>query len=300
MTTRIALSRITADPNQPRKKFDETALNELAASIHQNGLIQSITVRPAGKGKRGFIIVAGERRWRSHKILVARGLKAFASIECHVQKKGAAAADTRVKQIAENLTRENLEPMEEARAFASLKEEFGFDDDQIAKRLGLAPFRVTWRLSLLNLSPPIAKMVESGQIDRQLALEAARLPDHRQQTQLVQMVNRGQVAGWGAIRNAVGTMLDGTTAEDLFGTDAPRASAADVATVESMEQRIERVAGVLARGWRDGECIIACKVSPDRATHLADRIAGMKSALAHMERELRNAAGQATIVLRAS
>jgi ParB family chromosome partitioning protein len=299
MTTRIALSRIAPDPKQPRKKFDETHLDELANSIKENGLIQPITVRSAGRGKRGFIIVAGERRFRAHKILAARGLKKFVSIECHVQKNGS-GADTRIKQIAENLNRADLEPMEEARAFSSLKEEFGLDDDQIAKRLGLAPFRVTWRLSLLNLSPPIARMVEGGQIDRQLALEAARLPDHRQQTMLVQMVNRGQVSGWGAVRQAVDTMLDGTTARDLFGSDAPRASAEDVRTVESMEERIERAARALSQGWRDGECIIACKVSPDRATHLADRIAGMKSALAHMERELRNAAGQATIVLKAA
>ena len=82
-----------------------------------------------------------------------------------------------------------MEPDDEIKVVAAeLRDEFNLDPAEIARRLGLAEFRVTWRLSLLNLSPPIARMVDRGQVAPQLALEAARLPSHRQQTQLVQLV----------------------------------------------------------------------------------------------------------------
>jgi ParB family chromosome partitioning protein len=297
MTTRIAISRIAPDADQPRKKFAEDALEELALSIEESGLIQPITVRSAGRGKRGYIIIAGERRWRAHGILARRGLRAFASIECHVRKE-ATGAGVLIKQIAENMNREDIGPMEEARAFARLRDEFGLDPNQIAKKLGLAPFRVDWRLSLLNLSPPIARMVESGQINRQLAIETARLPTYRDQTRLVQMVNRGEIVGWKPIRSAVDTMLDGSAAADLFGEDAPKPNADDIRVVTSMERRIEAVANMVSHGWRAGQCVVACKVDPDRATHIADQINAITSALRIMERELRNTAAQATIALR--
>ncbi len=296
MTTRIAISRISADPTQPRKKFAEDALEELAGSIEENGLIQPITVRAAGNGKRGYIIIAGERRWRAHQLLAVKGHTDFSTIECHIRKE-AAGAGVLVKQIAENLNREDIEPMEEARAFARLRDEFGLDASQIAKKLGLAPFRVDWRLSLLNLSPPIARMVESGQIDRQLALESARLPTHRDQTRLVQMVNRGELVGWKTIRSAVDTMLDGSAAADLFGADAPKPDADDVRVVQSMERRVEQVANMVSHGWRAGECIVANKVDPDRAALIADKLQAIGGAIRIMERELRNVGAQAKIAL---
>lgn len=295
MTTIIALSRIAADPGQPRKTFSDDALCELADSILSVGLIQPITVRPAGNGKRGYIIIAGERRWRAYGILLKRGHRRFGSIECHIRKDR--GAEVRLKQIAENMIRVDMEPMDEARAFAELRDEYGLTDAEIAKRLGLADFRVTWRLSLLNLSPPIARMVEAGQIDRQLALETARLPTHAEQTRLVQMVNKGEVVGWGAIRNAVSAMIEGTTAEDLFGDDAPKATPEDVRVLGRMEHRIHSVKVMVAHGWRAGDCVVANKVDPDRASKIADEIDAIGSSLRIMARELRNVGAQAKIAL---
>jgi ParB family chromosome partitioning protein len=294
MTARkIPLAKIDADPRQPRKQFDETALIELAESIKENGLIQSITVRP---GKRGrFIVIAGERRFRAHKILAARGLRRFASIEANVrQDKGASLL---VKQIVENLSRENLTPLEEARAFHELRETFGMDETAIATKLGLAPFRVRWRLQLLNLSPAIVKMAECGQIDRQQTLELARLDNPRDQTRVLQMINRGQVQGWKALRNAVDAVLGDSTAMDLFGEDAPKATAADVHVVTAMEQRIQDISRMVSGGWKDGACVIASKVNPDRANEMASRLAAIKTSISHMERELRNVAAQASIAI---
>lgn len=297
MTTKVPLNKISPDPKQPRKKFDETALEELAGSIKENGLIQPIVIRRViTKGATSYLITAGERRWRAHKILFARGLKSFGTIECHVRK-AAASADTFARQIAENLSRADLEPMEEARAFAELRDAYGLSVDQIATKLGLATFRVEWRLSLLNLSPPVARMVESGQIDRQLALECARLETHHDQTKLVRLVNSGSLVGWKAVRNAVDAMNNPAAAADLFGPSAPKPADEDVAVLSTMERRIESVKSMVAAGWRNGECIVANRVDPDRAAKMADEINAIGAALRTMERELRNVNAQAKIAL---
>lgn len=291
--TRIPLDRIAPDPGQPRKHFDAAALEELAGSIKSNGLIQPVTVRVAGKGR--FIIVAGERRWRAHCLLRDRKVKGFTQIPCIVVKAGK-TVDVRVKQLVENISRQDMTILEEADAFAELAK-LGLSPEDIAERLGLATFRVVWRLQLQNLSPEIRRMVEGGHLDRQQALELARLQTHRDQARVVRMVNRGELTGWKALRNAVDAILQGHTAADLFGEASPVASVEDLATVRKMEARIERIVAVVAAGWKDGECVIASKVSPDRAGAMADRLAALKTAIAHMERELRNSAAQAKIVL---
>lgn len=294
-TKRIAIDKIDPDPGQPRKEFDETALNELAASIEARGLIQAIVVRPSKRGR--YIIVAGERRWRAHKLLIARKKSRFASIHARIVK-NIKTVDVRINQIIENVQRADMKPLEEAAALAELVNEHGMEPEDIAAQLGLAPFRVRWRLQLLNLDPQVRKLVATEQLDRQQALELARLPDHKDQRRTVQLINSGALSGWKNLRNAVDAVIGGTTTEDLFGEEAPRASTEDVETVTAMEAKIDRVASMVAGGWHNGECVVATKVSPDRAIKMADTLGVARQAIAIMERELRNAAGQAKIVMR--
>lgn len=293
-TKRIAVSKIDPDPGQPRKDFDETALNELAASIEARGLIQAIVVRPSKRGR--FIIVTGERRWRAHKLLIERKKSRFASIDAKVVK-NIKTVDIRISQIIENVQRADMKPLEEAAALAELVNEYGMEPDDIAAKLGLAPFRVRWRLQLLNLDPQVRKLVATEHLDRQQALELARLPNHVDQRRTVQLINSGALHGWKNLRNAVDAVIGGTTIEDLFGADAPRASTEDVETVNAMEAKIERVAAMVAGGWHEGQCVVATKVSPDRAIKMAETLAVARQAIAVMERELRNAAGQAKMVM---
>jgi ParB family chromosome partitioning protein len=213
-TKRIPLAKVEPDPGQPRKKFDATKLAELAASIEQNGLEQAITVRPRGRGL--YWIVLGERRYRAHKLLTDRGLKWFGTIDCIV-KNYSEGAELRIAQLVENMQHDDMEPMDEARALAELRDQYALTPEQIAEKLGLAPFRVRWRLQLLTLAAPIAKMVEDGHLDRQQALELARVEDHAKQTKLVQLINRGSLVGWKAVRNAADALNGNTTTADLFG-----------------------------------------------------------------------------------
>lgn len=289
---RIPVDKIDADPEQPRKLFDQAKLDELAASIKANGLIQAIIVRP---GKRGrFIVIAGERRWRAHRLLVDRGDKRFASIKCEVVQ-SANVVDRRIKQIVENIARADMSVFEEADAFAELNKVLSVED--IAERLGLVEFRVRWRLQLLNLAPEIRKMVEAEHLDRQQALEVARLPRHQDQRRMVQMINRNMLVGWKAVRNAVDAILDPAEASDLFGADAPAPSREDIATVSAMEKKVDSIVRMVAGGWKDGECVIAARVSPDRAGLMAEKLAVLRRHMTTMERELRNVSAQATIVL---
>lgn len=298
MTARkIPLDKIEPDQTQPRKLFEAKALGELAASIKANGLIQPITVRPNQRKRGYYVIVAGERRWRAHCLLRDRKERGFASIACLVVK-DRNAVDIKVKQIVENVARANMTILEEADALHELATVFGLSEDEIAKRLGLAPFRVRWRLQLKNLTPEIRKMVEGDQLDRQQAMEVSRL-HHRDQARIVRMINRGDLVGWKAVRNAVDAILEGSTQADIFGESAAKPSAKDIAELKTMEVKVARVANMVAAGWKDGQCVIAARVSPDRAGRIADQLAAIRSAITVMERELRNVTAQAKIVLRA-
>jgi ParB family chromosome partitioning protein len=288
MLEKLALTAITPNPDQPRKIFDADGLKELAASIKANGLLQPITVRPKGKGK--YEIVAGERRFRACSLLHAHGVKGFATIACHVRKMDDLTRD--VAAIIENLQRADVTPLEEADSFARL-ENTGLSAEQIADKIGVAAFRVRWRLQLLNLSPDIRKLFATGNLDRQQAMEIARLSDYAAQHRILTMIRRGNLVGWKSVRNAVDAILDPASQAGMFGDDAPAATAADLSTLRAMEKRIESVGAMLSMGWKDGQCIVANRVDPDRAANMADKISAMTKGLRIMERELRNTCAQA-------
>ena len=290
---KIAIDRIQPDPGQPRKIFNLEQLQELANSIASSGLLQPILVKKSGVR---YQIVAGERRWRAHALLAKRGMKKFATIECNLAKQKA-GADTRVAQIVENMLRADMTPMEEAEAFVELRDTYGMDEAAIAGKLGLAAFRVKWRLSLMNLSPASRRLFEAGAIEQQAANEVARLDRDADQARIIRMLNRGDLIGWKSVRNAVDAILQGTTHEDLFGAAAPLPKAKELAVVKSMEKKVDDIAAVVSIGWQNGECIVASKIAPDRAGVMADKLAGIKAAISHMERELRNVNAHARIVM---
>lgn len=291
---KIQLTRIAPDKGQPRRTFDDGEIAALAASIEANGLIQPITVRSNSDG--GYIIVAGERRWRAHRLLAGRGLTAFSRIGCHVVPLRQSTADLRCLQIVENIQRADMPILEEADALAELVT-LGLTEDEIARRLGLAAFRVRWRLQLRSLAPDIRRLVAADQLNRQEALEVARLDRHDDQRRIVRMINRRELGSWKAVRNAVDAIIGQTTTVDLFGEDAPRATSKDVAALSAMESMVESAVRLLSGGWRDGECVIASKVNPDRAGRLADKLSALKTTIATMERELRNRSAQVRIVM---
>ena len=295
-TTTIPLAAIVANADQPRKIFDAAPLADLAASIEASGLQQPITVRPIPPRPDGaaYEIVMGERRFRAHGLLVARGLAQFASIACHVVEMDVITRD--IAAIVENLQRADIKPMEEARAFARMLAH-GLSVVDLGKKLGMKQaWRITERMELLKLTPQLQTLTESGNLPVEMARWIATVP-HDKQAHVAQMVARGQLTGTKAVRAACEAINQELSQTDIFGDSAPKVSEADVATVNAMEAKIESIARLAALGFKDGECIVATKVSRDRARLMADKLTAIQSALLHMDRQLRQAAARVDAIL---
>ena len=174
----IAIDKVKPNPNQPRKNFDEEALNELAASIKLHGIVQPIVVNDMGDGS--YMIIAGERRWRSANIC---GLKTVPAV---VRK----YTDKQVKEISiiENLQREDLNPVEAAKAIKELMDEYGLTQETVADRIGKSRSSVANTLRLLTLYPDVLKLVEEGKLSAGHARCLVVIEDKNQQIKLAQLV----------------------------------------------------------------------------------------------------------------
>lgn len=299
MQRHIDLSKIVPNKDQPRKEFDGKLLDELAASILENGLAQPITVRPlpyTTSDTQRWEIVMGERRYRAYLLLAQRGHAQFLSILCNVRAMDATSRD--LNAIIENLQRVDVTPMEEARAFQRLLD-LGMSLEELSKKIGRQQHRIEERTRLLKLEPSLLQLYERGQFSQEAAYHVSRLPEHVDQMQIFRLIQRGTVSGYHAIRASVDAVLNNVSQIDIFGDAAPKASEADVKIVGKMEERIETMARLAATGWKDGECVVATKVSPDRARLMADKMKGMQGMLYAMERELRRAAAQAEVAFAA-
>lgn len=151
----ILMSRITPNPNQPRKVFDEKALKQLAQSIDEKGLISPITVK-ASNNK--YIIVAGERRFRAHQLLKRKKILAYI-IDADSSK------DIMYMALIENIQREDLNAIEQAKAYQYLKDNLGSSITEIAKTVGKSRPAVSNALRLLNLPIEIQESILKNQIN---------------------------------------------------------------------------------------------------------------------------------------
>ncbi|MCC6574418.1 MAG: ParB/RepB/Spo0J family partition protein [Planctomycetes bacterium] len=157
---RIPLDCLKANPQQPRKDWDEpadetgkTALDYLAESIAEDGILQPLVVTPDKDGK--FVIVCGERRYKAAKKV------GLAEAPCIVRP-GLSETDMLEIALTENIQRKSLRPVDEARAFKALMEKCGYTAKALAKKLGLSAAAITYRLSLLGLTPDLQKAVNNG------------------------------------------------------------------------------------------------------------------------------------------
>ncbi len=150
----ININDIEPNRDQPRKYFDDTALQELADSIAQHGVIQPLLVRPLSDG--GYQLIAGERRWRASRIA---GLT-----EVPVVVREMTDQEAMELALIENLQREDLNPIEEAEGFKLLMDTYGFTQEQAAERVGKSRPAVANALRLLVLPEEILDMVKSGKL----------------------------------------------------------------------------------------------------------------------------------------
>ena len=150
----LPISQVETCSSQPRKRFDDESLQELADSISQHGIIQPLTVRKLSSGY--YQIIAGERRWRAARLA---GLQEVPVIVIEADDRKAAEL-----AMIENLQREDLNPMEEAAGFQSLIESYHMTQGEAAQRVGKSRSAVTNALRLLGLTPSVRKLVEEGKL----------------------------------------------------------------------------------------------------------------------------------------
>lgn len=174
----LPIEKVEPRADQPRNVFDQDALQELADSIGQFGMIQPITVRKLDSGY--YQIIAGERRWRAARLV---GLK-------EVPVRVVEADDKRAMEIAlvENLQREDLNAIEEAKGYRTLIEEYGMTQEEASQSIGKSRSAVANSLRLLNLTPPVMAMVEDGDISAGHARALLTIKDEADQLRLATKV----------------------------------------------------------------------------------------------------------------
>ena len=174
----LPISQVEPGLNQPRKRFEPEALEDLAQSIRQHGIIQPLTVRRLSSGY--YQIIAGERRWRAAKLA---GLVEIPALIIE-------ADDRKVMELGliENLQREDLNPAEEARGYQTLMDEYGLTQEQVAERMGKSRPAITNTLRLLSLTDEVLTMVEEGILSAGHARALLSLPSPALQLETAQKV----------------------------------------------------------------------------------------------------------------
>lgn len=178
----LPISNIQPNPGQPRTRFSEEALEALSESIKASGVVQPLIVRPAGRGK--YEIIAGERRWR------AAGMAGVERVPVVIRDSD--EADRLEVALIENMVRENLNPVEEAKACAALVEDLGLSKEELGKRVGRSRPQISNLIRLLDLPDEVLDMLEQGDLSEGHGRAILQVPDHADRRKLAkQALNEG-------------------------------------------------------------------------------------------------------------
>jgi len=219
----LELDLIEPNRRQPRKYFDETALEELAISLKTYGMIQPIVVKPAGEY---YEIIAGERRWRAAKIA---GMDKVPVVVKKWEEGEAFEA-----ALVENLQREDLNPMEEAESYQRLQEEFGLSQERIAEKVGKSRSAVANSLRLLQLDPRVRNFVVENKLTGGHARTLLAVSDGDLQFELAE-----HVIEEGLSVRAVEALVKATLAKAEKSEERHEAAKADETAYRSIEDDLK-------------------------------------------------------------
>ncbi len=180
----LDIERIASNPNQPRQSFDVDALQDLAASIREHGILQPVLVRPRADGH--FELVAGERRWRAARIA---GLRQVPAIIEQIDDEAALEI-----AIIENLQREDISPLEEAEMFERMTSQHGYSLRKLAQKLGKDKGYIENRLRLADAPPEIRELVSVRSDTLSAAYELMKVSDPRKRRRLAAQVATGELS----------------------------------------------------------------------------------------------------------
>lgn len=229
----LPVASIDADPDQPRKRFDKAALNELAASISSVGLLEPVIVRPVGER---FVLIAGERRWRAAAIA---GLEAIPSIIRDVH--GAEAFEL---SMIENVVRADMNPIEEAAGYSRLVDA-GMTVETIAARLGKTEQSIRFAMNLLRLDGPISDLVATGQLGTWDAWHIARLSIEGQH-RVIRAMRDGELTKAGSVHRFALAVYEQESSVAMFGeADVETRSQERIASTRDVKAELERAVKAL-------------------------------------------------------
>jgi ParB family chromosome partitioning protein len=241
----VSLTLIYPNPDQPRKFFPKDALEELALSIKEQGLIEPLVVVPRGEK---FMLIAGERRWRACQIV---GLE---KVPVRIME----ADDRQIAEMAlvENLQRQNLTPLEEAKAFQDMLDR-GYTKAELAQKLGFKQvWRVDERLSLLNLASKYQELMILGIISPSQAFEISRLRDHDDQEVVFRKIKMGDLPTYNHLRRFVNVMVESKKERTLFALPKKE----DLEVVARWEKSLDAVTGLIVKSFSPDDCRVLATV----------------------------------------
>lgn len=207
----LSLTSIVSNPRQPRTRFDDASLDELAASVAQMGVLQPVLVRPSSDGHR-YELIAGERRLRAAE---RAGLTEVPAI---VRRTGDEHLLT--EALVENIHRTDLDPLEEALAYQQLLQDFGVTHDELARRIGRSRSAISNSLRLLNLPPPVQERIADHRLSAGHARALLALPDAAAQEQLAERIE-AEGLSVRAVEEAVRGALESDADADSRGSSTP-------------------------------------------------------------------------------
>ena len=182
----VAVDQVMPDPKQPRTQFDEVTLQELSNSISAKGQLQPIRVRWSDRETK-WIIIAGERRWRAVQ------LAGLAMIACYFHESDLSDSEILEEQVIENMQRQSLEPIEEAKAFATLIELNGWKNKQVAEALGIGPAKVSRSLALLKLPVDLQRDIANEKLSARTGYELSKISNDAEKRKLAAEVTEGNL-----------------------------------------------------------------------------------------------------------
>lgn len=254
----LPVAQLAPNRKQPRRDFDGESLEQLAASIREQGVVQPIVVSPVESG--AYVIVAGERRWRAAQLA---GLDQVPVVVRSV------TGDRELLELAlvENLQRSDLNPVEEALAYQALQEEFGLSQEDVAKRVGKARTTVTNALRLLNLPPPVLDLLRSGRLTAGQARPLLALGRPAEQAALAERAVRD-----GLSARELEQIAGAPRREAKPARPAPQQDVHSAAAAERLTQRLQT--RVEIRRSRRGGVVQIHFASEEELMRLYDRLTG--------------------------
>jgi len=224
----LPVDQIHANPRQPRRRFEPDAATGLASSVRAQGLLQPVVVRPRSEG--GWELIAGERRWRAAKDAGLPNVPALI--------RTAGDRDSLLLSLVENVAREQLSAVEEARAYAVLLDEFGLSLGDVAERVGKAKSTVSNRVRLLELPEDVLWMLARGELTERHARAVLAVPDREGQKKLAKRI----------VEQGLSAVAAERAAQDAGAKRKPRKkSAVDPVLAGRVREAFERATGFKAR-----------------------------------------------------